>query len=243
MRTRLRLTLALAAAVAVALASACGGDDDGGGEPSTKDANALVRQASAALSSATSFHFRLTHESGRSAIVQGLEMERAEGDALRPNRFRADITAQFKGVTVKVKVINVGENVWMTNPFGGSDQYVDLPKGTKIAEILDPNTGVIDALNSVQEARAVREEKIGGAKATLVEGKVDAGKLKALATKAESGRSVELKLWVDDKGRPLRMRLEGPLYEKEAQQFPNIVRVMDLSKFNEPVAIDPPAGG
>src|SRR3712207_215387 len=98
---------------------ACG--DDGGrdqaasgtatGTPARPDPSALAMQAADQIEATTSFHFLLQHENGGTPIVLNLEMTRAEGDLVKPDRLRADVEAvgkQLGNAHVQVKGGKIG---------------------------------------------------------------------------------------------------------------------------------------
>jgi hypothetical protein len=135
-----------------------------------------------------------------------------------------------------VEVIGIGEEGWMTNPF--SHEWQALPAGTSISAIFDPAAGIQAVARSLQEVRVAGVEKVGGDDTYLLEGQVDSGVLEAAAPIAEAGLTVNVKVWVDVEDYTIRqVRLEGPFAPGEPE---NIVRILSLSKFDEPVSIEPP---
>ncbi len=182
------------------------------------------------------FHFRLEHENGTSPIPLGLDLETAEGDVVVPDRMSAEIEAKANGAVVQVKVIGVGDKGWITNPF--SRKWQALPEGTNIKDVFDPAAGVKAVVGALTNAKVVKEEKVAGVSTYLVEGEVDSGVLEAAAPVAEPGLTVAVKAWVGvDDSLPRRIRLEGPFAPGEPD---NIVRKLDLSRFDEPLTIEPP---
>lgn len=242
---------ALAACVLLALAlvpAACGGDKKetpstaatAVATPSRPDPATLSRQAADAVERLNSFHFVLEHENGGTPIDLGLTMNRAEGDFLKPDRLRADIDAvasQLGNTKIKAKVVGVGNQAKITNPFAPS-QYVALPGKNSLADLFDPSAGTTAAMRAVKNPQITGEETINGVPVWRIEGDVDATALKAFANLAEPGYTVKGTTWIG-KERPLvhRIRLDGPLGSKDAK---GIVRKIDLSKFDEPVTIELP---
>lgn len=187
----------------------------------------------------SSFHFLLTHENGASTISLGLQMTRADGDFQNPNRFRASVNATFGGIPVAVKVINVADATWMTNPLETGDHYQPLPNGTQAAAILDPNKGILSAARNAQGARLAGAEQVRGVQTQIIEGQIDAAELSALATDAQAGHRVTAQIWIGKRDSLIyRIRLDGPLNDAEPK---NIVRQLDVSQFNENVDIEPPS--
>jgi hypothetical protein len=246
MRTLIRTALALLAALALVTA-ACGDDDKedggaGGGAAQQPDPATLARQAADAVEALTSFHFLLEHENGGTPIVLNLTMNRAEGDIVKPDRISADVEAvatQLGNANVKVRVVNVGTKGVISNPFNAR-QYLPLPENVQLRDIVDPGAGVTKAMRAAQNLRITGEESVNGVATWRLEGEIDAGELRDFASVAEPGYKVKGIAWVG-KEKPLvhRVRLEGPLGAKDA---PNIVRKVDLSKFDENFNIVLPAG-
>src|SRR5215211_4344811 len=239
----------VALALGVLMAVACGDDKkdeskDAGGAGGGKqpDPATLARQAADQVEALKSFHFLLEHENGGTPIVLNLLMTRAEGDIVKPERLRADVEAtatQLGNANVKVKVVNVGDKALISNPFNAR-QWITLPGENRLADIFDPGAGTTAALRAATNLKLAGEDTIGGVKVWRIEGDVDAQALSAVATSvAEPGYTVKGTAWVgQDKPLVYRVRLDGPLGSKDPA---NIVRKIELSKFDENVNIELPA--
>jgi len=197
----------------------------------------LLDTAKATLNADRAFHFVLTHENGTTPIAEGINMRQAEGDIVKPDRFKATVQGTIlAGQTVNVKVINVGDKVWL-NIFGNT--WTPLPNGVGAAQILDPSNGVLKAVSGAKNPRIVTQETINGVATTEVAGTIDAGDLTALDQQAQAGKMVQGKIWIGNADHQVyRIRLEGPLNDQEPA---NIARQIDLSNFNETVDIQPPS--
>jgi hypothetical protein len=223
---------------ALALAAACGG----GGEKAAPTpanlppADEILPKVVERIAALKSFHFRLEHENGLSPMPLDLKLKTAEGDIQVPDRMDAKLEAEAGGALLRVEVIGIGEQGWMTNPF--SHQWQPLPEGTTISAIFDPAAGIQAVASSLQDVRVTGMEQVGGDNTYLLEGHVDSGVLKAAAPIAEPGLTVNVKIWVAVDDYTIRqVRLEGPFAPGEPE---NIVRILSLSKFDEPVSIEPP---
>ena len=224
---------------ALALAAACGG----GGEKVTPtpanlpQADEVLPKVVERVAAVKSFHFRLEHENGLSPMPMNLKLKTAEGDIQVPDRMQAKLEAEAAGALMRVEVIGIGDQGWMTNPF--SHEWQALPEGTTISAIFDPAAGIQAVAGSLQGVRVAGVEKIEGDSTYLLEGQVDSGVLEAAAPIAEPGLTVNVKIWVGVDDYNIRqVRLEGPFSPGEPE---NIVRILHLSKFDEPVSIEPPA--
>jgi len=191
-------------------------------------------------SAISGFHFLLTHQNGASTIAPGLLMTRAEGDFARPDRFTAKINASFQGLPADVKVINVGDKTWITNPLQSGDHYQLLPNGVQTAAIFDPNSGLINATRAMSDLQPAGSERLGDVSTIVLRGTLDAGRLQSVAADAQSGTPVATRVWIGrDDSLIYRIRIDGPLSPSEPK---NIVRQVDLSQFDERVDIEPPPG-
>jgi len=223
---------------ALALVAACGG----GGEKAAPtpanlpSADEILPKVVERVGALKSFHFRLEHENGLTPIPFDLKLRTAEGDVQVPDRMKAELETDVAGALLRVEGVGIGDEGWMTNPF--SHDWQSLPKGTTISAILDPAAGIHAVAGSLQDVRVAGVEKVGGDNTYLLEGQVDSAVLKAAAPIAEAGLTVNVKIWVGVDDYNIRqVRLEGPFAPGEPE---NIVRILSLSKFDEPVSIEPP---
>lgn len=231
----MRLRLALLVAAAAALAAACGGG--GEGEKELPPAEQVLADTVAAIDGVQSFHFALKHENGASPIPLGLELTEAEGDVVSPDRLRTYIRALRGSVIFEADIIGVGEEGWITNPF--TRRWEALPKGTTISELFDPDAGVRAIASSLTEVRVSGRESVQGVDAFVLEGTIPSDALEAMAPIAEPGLTVRVRVWTGaDDHLIRRIRLEGPFAPGEPE---NIVRELEISRYNEPVTIEPPS--
>lgn len=248
MRVRIGPVAAALLCVAVILAAGCGSKKKSTATPTVAahaavasptpalTAQELLDAGKATLQHDKSFHFVLTHENGSTPIANGINMTRAEGDFLAPDKFKATVDGTIqRNLAISVKVINVGSQVWLNL---AGNKYTPLQNGVGAAAILDPNTGVVNAIGNVKSPVIAGTDTISGQPATIVAGTIDAGQLTALDQGAQAGKQVNGKVWIGTNDHQVyRIRLEGPLSDGEPA---NIARQIELSQFNEPLDIQPP---
>ncbi|MGD9935236.1 MAG: LppX_LprAFG lipoprotein [Dehalococcoidia bacterium] len=227
-------------AVATAACGGGGGDEDTGeGAGPLPDAATLTGTAADRMEALESFHFVVSHEAGTTPITAGLQMERAEGDSKTPDRLTADVDAlvpQLGNAEIDVKVIWVREIARMTNPFDRT-RWMEVP-GDALQGLFDPGAGTVAALRAATGHTVAGEETIGGVPCWVVTAVVDGEALKAFADVAEAGYTVALTLWIGEQdNRVHRVRLDGPM---GADDTPGVIRVIDLTRFDEPVEIELP---
>jgi hypothetical protein len=222
---------------------------DDGGDP---EATALLEQAAAAMAQVQSFRFRLTTENGVTTIFDQIELESVEGVVQRPDRFMATVTAKVAFVSVGLDVIGIGDTLWIQDPLSQSGEFSEVGLGSGVAELINPDRLFVAAVDLVENPAIVGEVEVDGVKATVVEG--DFRPLRALelagtpipTPSAEDQAEVGLvldeplftQIWIDEQGRVIQMAFAGRLMVGED---PEIIRVLRLSNFDEPVTIEAPA--
>ena len=153
-----------------------------------------------------------------------------------PDRMDAKVEAKVGDQTVKVEIIGVGDQGWMTNPF--NRQWQPLPSGTTIKDIFDPAQGVKAIIGSLQDAQVIGQEKVDGVQAWHVKGSVQSDVLTVPVPIARPGLTVGIEVWIGvDDSLIRQVYLEGPIAPGEPD---NIVRMLALSDFGENVSIESP---
>ena len=198
-------------------------------------AEEVLQQASTAAAEVSSFHFVLTHENGSTPLPLSLSLESAEGDVVVPGRLAAEVDAEAAGINVSVDVIGIDDRTWITNPFTRGWQELE---GTNIRDFADPAALVSGLLPSITDAELSDGGSVDGVQTQLVTGNIESGALREALGIAEPGRTVEVEAWIGvDDDLPRRVRVIGPLSDAEAD---NVVRQVDISRYDQPVEIMPP---
>lgn len=218
----------------IPLLFACSSGDDGSTDG--VDAEDVLSQSAAAVRDVKTLHFVLQHENGSTKLPLAIgELVSAEGDVVAPDKLSGELRARAASVSVRVDVIGIGNDTWITNPF--SRRWEKLP-GITVADIANP-TALIDTLvQNIEDPQVTGRLDVDGKTADRIEGKLDSGVLAGSLPGAEPGNELAVTIWIaNDDHLPSRARIQGPLSSDEPK---NIVRQLDLSKYNEPVTINPP---
>lgn len=211
-------------------AAACGRGKSGSGV----DAADLLRRAADRTEQAQRFHFLIEHQNGASVIVNNVQMERAEGDIEGATRMRADIKGKAGPINVQIGIVIIDGNGWMTNPLIGRWERQTL----SIDAFFDPQRGVPALLRQVTAAQTPHREQLNGTDVYRVETRVDSGALTLLSPGATAGRSLPAVAWIGvDDPRVYRLEVTGAVAPGE---HADLVRRLTLSRFDEPVDIQPP---
>ncbi len=221
------------AALLVAALAACGSDGEDRVDLESIDAAALLQAAADRTDQARSFHFLLEHEGGTTQIVRGLNMERAEGDVAGADRLRVEVKASAGPLNLKVEIVVIGDEAWITSPLTGRWEREDI----SIEEVFDPANGVTAIMRATTGGHLTGAERVGGVRTYRVEATVDSGDV-TLFGEPRPGAMLLAIVWigVDD---PLVHRIEivGGLAPGEPD---DLVRRLTLSRFDAEIEIAPP---
>jgi LppX_LprAFG lipoprotein len=212
------------------------------------DAEAKLKDVAETMLGLDSFHFDFSTPEGKTLLADQIELVGVEGDVQRPDKFQATFRVKAAIVELALDAIGVGRDVWVEDPIGGGE-FVKVTgnEGDETVpplDFLNPDNLVDKALRSLKDAKVEGEEELNGQSTTTYTGTFDPNDLEAAEDGAFPGiegdiEPLKVKLWVDDQNRLLRMELEGPLLEAE-KDTGRIVRRIEFSTFNEPLAIEPP---
>jgi len=223
---------AVCAMAAVMLAAACAADPTPTPAATPEEVRDRAADALRALSSA---HFRVTHEADASTNIGFASLTEAEGDGLFPDRARFTLqaaTALFPNATLQIDVVQIGETTYLRD--GISRQWQVLPAGTLGIDFSDVAGSVADALASMRSPQLAD----GGGDAHRLSGGVDAPALRGFVPAAPEDGTLRVDVWA---GREdylaRRIRVEGALFPDDP---PDIARALEISRYDEPVAIEPP---
>ena len=222
MRRCLVLALAL-------LAASCGGSP----APVALDPGALVSGAVAAMQGVASAHFEMTR-AGAPVTVEGLVFDGAVGRYAAPASAEAVLRMHAGDLAVELGTVSVGERTWLTDPLTG--RWHELRQGTGFnpAVLFDPADGWVALLTDLAGVTVVS----AGGDSHRLAASVPAPRVEALTAGLAAGQGVPMTLWLDAATLHI-VRLEFSTISAEGQSDWVIV----MSRFDEPVQIDPPAAG
>lgn len=222
----------LAVALLLAASSGCGGSE---AEP--ESAEDLLQTSVEQTGALESFHFTLDQQNIPKSTV-GLQLTGAEGDAVLPDRARADVTGYFAGTAIATKIVAIGDDVWLENLLSGTWQTVDV--STTPVALLDPAGGVLGVMSEVADPTDEGTEDVDGVTLRRISGTVPAADVAPLFAVTASDRDVPVTLWIgDDDHLARRIEVKGPIADGEPD---DALRVVEISRFDEPVTIEQPEG-
>lgn len=233
----------LVSVLAFALLLAGCGSGDGGGDGKVEESPTpppleVLHLSADRMENLKSFHFVLTHKDGSIRIAFDLDMEKAEGDLVVPGRMKAKVSARLQGLPVSVDVVSGDGKFWVKLPFGGGFQKVS---GFALSDFFNPERGIPLLMREATAATVTGRDEIDGHEAIVVDTDFDAGSLADLVPAAKPGFPVRISLWIGEQDYLLyRLRINGAMSGKDK---PDVVRTINLSKFDQSVTITLPDEG
>lgn len=213
-----------------------------------EDAVALLEAAADALAELDTFAFELETSRGRSTLLEGFELKRVEGVVRRPLDVQATVTMGLPIGELSITAIGLDGEFWVQDPLNDG-KWISLGSDRQIQSLINPDMLILLAVRLVQDARIVGSEKVDGAAATMVEGRVDfSAMLDSLPPTAEGSAQLreyiaegsrEVTFWIDEENRVIEAEIRGPIFVTESD---DVVRVLSLFNFNMPVEIELPEG-
>ena len=215
-----RLRILLAPLLTAVLLAGCSSEEGSGA--SLPEAQPLLQQSSAAMKDVTSVGFALTTEGTPAA----LPVKTMNGQLLRNGDSQGDVSLVQAGLTVQIKFILVGPDLYF-NLLGGY-QKTDKSRITSLLDpsaILDPAKGIPLLLTQAKDARSEAREDGAVKIAATLPGTAVAG----LGVKADG--DLKGAVWIDEGDKRLtkvRLDLDGG------------AAILTLSDFNANPSIQAP---
>ena len=226
--------------VTIALAVACGRNADGGSlatqvaspTPTPANPRAVLERSGEIMEALESFHFHLTHESGGTPLGQGLVIKEVQGDVARPDKLSLEFSGFVGNFAMRSSLIAIGESSFILNPITG--EWEPVPTEVSPLGFFEPTKGVSRIMNQIKSTRLVSTED----NRYIISGRIASESLAALFGAVEEGNSIDVRVEIDATSLfLLEARLEGRITTLEED---GVIRIITLSRFNEPVKIEPP---
>ena len=195
------------------------------------EAEVLGRSADL-MSDLETFHFEMTHEVGTTAFLPGLDVEETTGDVQPPDRLYAEFSGLFGNIPINAKLIAIGKVNYMTNPLTG--EWLEIDANVSPIEFFNPKEGISSVIAEVNEAVFYGSDP----DVYRIAGNVPASSLRALLGTTLDDGVVGIEMEIDAETFYLsQAKFIGPVTPSDD---PDTVRIVKLSRFNEPVTIEAP---
>ncbi len=232
MPTRL-LTILAALVAAVALFAGCSSKS----EESTKelpDGATLLKQSSETTKKQTSVHLKLQVQ----GTIEKLPIEQLEADLTNAPAVAAQGKANlmFMGQRLEgVEFVVVDGNLYAAMSAGSGFQ--DFGPAADIFDasaVLNPETGLANALLNFSDPKAESRESINGVESVKVTGNVSADAVNKIAPQIEATGPVPGSAWIEEDG-------DHKLSQVALQIDENTSLTMTMSEWGKPVTVTKPA--
>lgn len=215
------------------LAAGCGGSASSGA-----DASALLADAVPPMKALSSFHFtyQVVNPQG-AAPSSGTGIAGIAGDVRLEGTMKATVDLTQNGVPLQFQFVATKDTHYVQNPASG--QWQSVPAALSPIGQIDLSAGAIQILEKVQEPREAGSESVDGVDCAKVEGQIAAQDIASLVAAADTSDLLTCTLWVGKEDHLVRrIQTVGAATTGEDE---NVKRVIELSRFNEPVEIEVPA--
>ena len=181
--------------------------------------------------------FRLEDEGETSARFFGLKFESMEGQVRMPDSFKIQVEAtSFLGF-IKIEIVAVGDQAFISD-FINKEKWVPVSVDALPFNFANLGNTLAEIIPEITDPAFAGEERLEGRLSWRIRGTVPSEGLSPLLPGNDPGHQVALELWIDKEQRLLRkIRIEGKVY---AGDGPDVVRVLDIYGFDEPVEISLP---
>ena len=227
----------MAALVVVGVISACSSTTPTEPPDRLPEIENTMRQAVDQLLALKSAAFSLEHLEGATVLLPGVLMTKVSGVISVPGRFKVTVEAEseFPKSYLEIGVITIEDAAYMTDIFTGRWNKISaeaLP--FNLSGLGQTLAGIVE---SVQQPRAVRAERVNGVDTVLIKGQIISENLSELVPGSADGFPVELEFWLDREGLLQQVLIIGRVV---ATDIPETVRKLTLENINQPVVIEPP---
>jgi len=178
------------------------------------------------------FHFLMTHESGGTPLMPGLLVEEVEGDVVKPDGLALQFSGVLVGFAVKASVVTLGDDSFMTNPLTGA--WERLSSEVSPLGFFNPREGIASMMTRVRQVSLLDSDE----SVYRLQGVLPVEALAPLVGKTVEGTLVDVEFTIESSSlHLLQVRFSGRVTPTEPD---GTVRRIRLSRFGEPVTIEPP---
>lgn len=212
--------------------------------PSDPKAQAVVDKARTRFDQVNTLHFALNVEGDVYLDkLRTQKLKSADGDLIRPNKVSLSAKASVGPVNAQLKFIQIGDDAYLTNILTG--KWEKAPSGFAYDPrlVFDQDRGVSAILGKVTGWTLVGTEKVNGADAQHVRGPVPTAIVNDLVSASLRGDTVDVDLFVEGKNNDVVRLVLSEQPAAVVQGTTAAKWILDLSKQNDNLKIDPPTLG
>ena len=196
----------------------------------------IIGDSSEKMQAVNSFHFALDQTGGGTPIAMGIEMTKADGDVVRPDKLKMTISGTVSGMSLEVQIVTVGGVIYMTNPLSG--KWEVPPAEFNVLSAFDPNTFIVNVMKDIASLTKLNDEESAGVLCYHLSGAISSDDLSAITGSSVKGVPINIEVWIGKDDLLVRnIKVTGKITETEVQ---GIIRTLNFSNYNEVVSIELP---
>ncbi len=197
----------------------------------------VIERAGTRMLALGTARFALEHEGESSSqLFPGVQVNLVTGEVDMPDKFKVQIEAvsAFPRSFFRVDVVSVGDKAFMTD-FIDNDKWNLWPIESLPFNFTDLGRTLNDIILSLHNPTLAGVEETGDIPTWRVKGTILSEDLNTLVPSAGTGHEIGLELWIGQPHELLRkVRIEGRVLDTDN---PDVVRVLTIDGFDEPVEI------
>jgi hypothetical protein len=206
-------------------------------KPKPLTAPQLIKQAQNAIQRVKSYHFTLSSTHLGTATNNSIQINKAEGDILVPDKLQAKANANAMGFGITTQLIAIGNRQYYTDPLTGL--------WTETNQLLNPRTltnrrtGIAGILGHIEHPTTPANGNVGNTPCWLINGTLAARYLSVITLQSAQARQIihiTVCLGKSD-NLPYQLRMQGFTVQGDTSKT---VRTFLLSRFNERLNIRKP---
>lgn len=165
-------------------------------------------------------------------------LRHVEGDVVRPDKMRAMVKVALPGVFVQIAAIGLGDRQYATDPLNNKWQEIPPEWGFNPTSLFAEGAGLAPVLLGVRNLAAMPDEAIDGQAHYHLRGSIGGVQISRLLGGLEAPADMGIEVWFGENDFYIR-RIK--LADSQPGASDPAMWQMQLSDFDKPVAIEPPA--
>ena len=203
------------------------------------DAQAALRGAVIEMLELKTASYVLEHLKGTTALIPGfLEMWKASGVVVIPNKFRVKVEAETVRPRsfVEINVVTILDQAYMTDLITG--EWREVEPDSLPFTLANLGNALADIIEAVDAPAFIASERLRGYDTYRIQGRIRSQDLLGLVPGAGEGFDVQLDLWLEQSGSLLlQVLITGKVVPTDRA---DTLRRLTLDDIDVPVDITPP---